>query len=162
MNKAAVVVATAGILGLSAIATPAPAQARPWGWGPAIAGGLIAGAALGTAAAVASPWGGPYGYYDGGYSPAFYGGYGPGYYDDSFAYDVDVAPAYTSYAVEPAFVGPTFGWRRSVAFYGGPRWHRWRPWHRSFALYSGPRWHSWHRSVAFYSGPRRHHRWHRF
>lgn len=48
MKKIAMVTATIGALGLGSIAAPSPAEAH-WrgGWGPGIAGGLIAGAVIG-------------------------------------------------------------------------------------------------------------------
>jgi hypothetical protein len=61
------------------------------GFGPGIAAGVIAGAALGG-----------YGYYN---------GYGPGYYGDSYAYDDGYGPGYDNgYAVAgPGYVaGPTY------------------------------------------------------
>ena len=62
MKKLALIAATAGSLALSAVA--APAEAR----GPAIAGGLIAGAVIGGIASNAYGYGPGYGYY-GGYPP---------------------------------------------------------------------------------------------
>jgi hypothetical protein len=60
------------------------------GFGPGIAAGVIAGAALGG-----------YGYYN---------GYGPGYYDDSYAYDPGYEPGYAysqgynpGYATNPVY-----------------------------------------------------------
>ncbi|MHC2625957.1 hypothetical protein ACVIW2_007989 [Bradyrhizobium huanghuaihaiense] len=135
--KTALVLATVGTLGLSAVAAPTPAEAR-WrgGFGPALAGGLIAGAVIGGLASSAYAYGpgygyyGPgYGYYGGGYAPAYYGGYEPypwGGYTTTY-YSTGYAPAYYGY-----------GYRRVVrpayAYYGGPfprrhfhrhRWHHW-------------------------------------
>ena len=75
MNKTALVLATVGTLGVSAVAAPTPAEAR-WrgGFGPALAGGLIAGAIFGGLASSAYAYGPGYGYYGPGY-----GYYGPGY-----------------------------------------------------------------------------------
>jgi len=113
MRKAALVLATAATLGLTSVAAPTAAQARGFGhhgFGPALAGGLIAGAVIGGLASSAYAYGPGYGYY----APAYYGGY----YDD--------------YA-------PVYGYRRVVrpafAFYGGPRFyggwhHRHHGWHR--------------------------------
>jgi hypothetical protein len=67
MRKAALIVATAGSLALSVVVAPAPAEARG-GFGPGIAGGLIAGAIIGGLASNAYGYGPGYGYY-GGYGP---------------------------------------------------------------------------------------------
>ena len=98
------------------------------GWGPGLAGGLIAGAVIGGIASNAYAYGPGYGYYGGpgygyggGYAPAYYGGY-PADYGDGYA------PVYyggyrTSYA--PAYYGPRY--RRVVRpayAYGGPRYYR--------------------------------------
>lgn len=126
MKKTALVLATVGALGVSAVAAPTPAEAR-WrgGFGPALAGGLIAGAIFGGLASSAYAYGpgydyyGPgYGYY-GGYAPAYYGGYEPypwGGYTTTY-YSSGYAPAYGyryRRVVRPAF-----------AYYGGlfPRRH---------------------------------------
>jgi hypothetical protein len=112
MRKAALVLATAATLGLTSVAAPTAAEARGFGhhgFGPALAGGLIAGAVIGGLASSAYAYGPGYGYY----APAYY----DGYYDD--------------YA-------PVYGYRRVVrpafAFYGGPRfyggWHHRHHWHR--------------------------------
>lgn len=119
MKKTALVLATVGALGVSAVAAPTPAEAR-WrgGFGPALAGGLIAGAIFGGLASSAYAYGpgydyyGPgYGYY-GGYAPAYYGGYEPypwGGYTTTY-YSSGYAPAYRyRRVVRPAF-----------AYYGGP------------------------------------------
>src|ERR1043166_5131435 len=57
MKKTALVLATVGALGVSAVAAPTPAEARwrgGWGgWGPGLAGGLIAGAVIGGLASSA-------------------------------------------------------------------------------------------------------------
>src|SRR4051812_11290871 len=91
MKKMMIVAATVGALGLSAIAAPAPAEARMRGFGPALAGGLLAGAVVGGLASSAYGWGPGYGY-----GPAYAGyGYGPayaGYYGGPYAYDYDSAP----------------------------------------------------------------------
>src|SRR5205807_3249134 len=47
MKKTALVLTTVGALGLGAVAAPSPAEARFRGFGPALAGGLIAGAVIG-------------------------------------------------------------------------------------------------------------------
>ena len=136
MNKTALVLATVGTLGLSAVAAPTPAEAR-WrgGFGPALAGGLLAGAVIGGLASSAYAYGPGYGYYgypgyyDDYYAPAYYGGYDPypwGGYTTTY-YSTSYAPAYYGY-----------GYRRVVrpayAYYGGsfPRRHfyhyRYRHW----------------------------------
>ncbi|MGY3512204.1 hypothetical protein ACVIQY_005179 [Bradyrhizobium sp. USDA 3051] len=88
MKKTLLVLSTAAVLGVSAVAAPSPAEAR-WrggGFGPGIAGGLIAGAVIGGIASSAYGYGPGYGYgygypgyrYYGGYTPAaYYGGYDP-------------------------------------------------------------------------------------
>jgi len=54
------------------------------GWGPGIAGGIIAGALIGGLASSTYGYGPGYGYYGPGYyggeAPVYYGGYGPTYY----------------------------------------------------------------------------------
>ncbi|MDH2341008.1 MULTISPECIES: hypothetical protein [unclassified Bradyrhizobium] len=128
MKKTALVLATVGALGVSAVAAPTPAEAR-WrgGFGPALAGGLLAGALIGGLASSAYAYGPGYGYYgypgyyDDYYAPAYYGGYYPwGGYTRTY-YSTSYAPAYYGYryrrVVRPAF-----------AYYGGPRHfyhHRW-------------------------------------
>jgi hypothetical protein len=74
MQKTLAVLATVGALGVTAVAAPAPAEAR--GIGPGLAFGLAAGAlAAGAYGAY-----GPYGY---GYGPG-YGYYGPRYYAPAY------------------------------------------------------------------------------
>jgi hypothetical protein len=89
MRKAVLALVTAATVGVAALAAPSPAHAWRGGWGPGLAGGLIAGALIGGIASSAYAYGPgygyygrPYGYYGGGYAPAYYGGYGyyPGYY----------------------------------------------------------------------------------
>jgi hypothetical protein len=97
MKRAAIVLATAGAVGLGTIAAPAPAEARFFGFGPALAGGLIAGAVVGGLASSAYAYGGyPYDGYYGGYAPAYYGGYAP-------VYEEGYAPAY-SYGYDAPYV----------------------------------------------------------
>ncbi|WGS21799.1 MULTISPECIES: hypothetical protein [unclassified Bradyrhizobium] len=130
--KTALVLTTVGGLALSTMASPAPAEARD-GFGPALAGGLVAGAVVGGLAASAYDWGPGYGYY--GYAPAYYA---PAYYGD-YAYDYDydygVAPyrwgaSTTTYysAVRPAYYGYRYRHvvRPAFTYYGGgyPRWYR--------------------------------------
>jgi hypothetical protein len=136
MKKTVLVLVTAGVLGMSAVAAPAPAEAG-WrgGFGPALAGGLLAGAVIGGIASSAYAYGPGYGYYDGypgyygGYAPAYYGGYGYnpypwGGYTTTY-YSTGYAPAYYGYryrrVVRPAY-----------AYYAGPYprrdFYRWRRW----------------------------------
>ena len=68
MKNAAVVFSAAAVMAMTAVSVPTPVEARGgWGWGPGIAGGLIAGALIGGLASNA------YGY---GYGPGYYGYYG--------------------------------------------------------------------------------------
>src|ERR671930_621128 len=83
MKKTALVLATVGALGVSAVAAPTPAEAHWRGFGPALAGGLIAGAVIGGIASSAYAYGPGYGYYD---YPAYYDGYAPAYYG-AYGYD---------------------------------------------------------------------------
>lgn len=134
MKRTALVLATVATLGVSAVAAPTPAEAR-WhgGFGPALAGGLIAGAIFGGLASSAYAYGPGYGYYGypgyygGGYAPAYYGGYEPypwGGYTTTY-YSTGYAPVDYGYryrrVVRPAY-----------AYYGAPfprphfyrhRWH---------------------------------------
>jgi hypothetical protein len=116
MRKAAMVLATAATLGLTTVAAPAPAQARGFhGFGPAIAGGLIAGAVIGGLASSAYAYGPvyDYDYAPAYYAPAYYGGYYDAYPYYGYRYHRVVRPAF--------------------AFYGGPRvfgWHH--GWHRGW------------------------------
>ncbi len=90
MKRSAIVFATVGALALTGIASIRPAEARR-GFGPGLAGGLIAGAVIAGAASSAYAWApegpGPvygYGSYVGG--PVYYGGpygYSYGGYDQS-------------------------------------------------------------------------------
>src|SRR5437879_8058042 len=80
MRKALLALATAATVGATAIAAPAPAEAGGFrGFGPGLAGGLIAGAVIGGIASSAYAYGPGYGYY-GAPAPAYYGGYAPAYY----------------------------------------------------------------------------------
>jgi hypothetical protein len=90
MKRSAIIFATVGALVLTGIASTRPAEARR-GFGPGLAGGLIAGAVLAGAASSAYAWapGYPepvYGY--GGYGPGgYYGGPAPyGYYGGPASY----------------------------------------------------------------------------
>jgi hypothetical protein len=133
MRKTAFVLATAATLGFTAVAAPAPAEARG-GFGPGLAGGLIAGALIGGIASSAYAYGPGYGYY---------GGYAPAYYDD-YAY----APAYSGYGYAPAYYGGYASTYYAPAYYGYRYRRAVRP---AYAYYGGP----------VYRGWRHHHRWHR-
>jgi hypothetical protein len=126
MRKAVLALATAATIGFAALAAPSPAEAR-WrggGFGPGLAAGLIGAAVIGGLATSAYGYGPGYGYY-GGYGPGYYGGYAPAYYD---GYAPAYYGGYTSSYYAPAYYGPRY--RRVVrppyAYYGGPRYHRWR------------------------------------
>src|SRR5467141_3645577 len=76
MRKAAVVFSAAAVTVMTAVSIPTPVEARGgWGWGPGIAGGLIAGALIGGLASSAYGYGPGYGYYGPGYG--HYGGDAP-------------------------------------------------------------------------------------
>ena len=121
--EAALALATAATIGVSALVAPSPAQAwRGGGWGVAMAAGLVGAAVIGGIASSAYAYGPGYGYYGGpgygyygGYAPAYYGGYAPAYYNYGYA------PAYRS----GYYAGP--GYRRVIrpayAYYG-PRYYR--------------------------------------
>jgi len=129
MKKAVLALVTAATIGVTALMAPSPAQAwrGGWGWGPGLAGGLIAGAVIGGIASSAYAYGPGYGYY-GGPGYGYYGGYAPGYYGGGYApaYSYGYVPAYygvyrSSYYA-PAYYGPRY--RRPYAYYGGPRYYR--------------------------------------
>ena len=105
MKKASLILVTAVSLGIGAIATPSSAEARG-GFGPGLAGGLIAGALIGGIASNAYGYGPGYGYY-GGNAPGYYGGYAPAYYRG-------YAPAYYGYGYRRVY-------RPAYVYYGGPR-----------------------------------------
>jgi hypothetical protein len=141
MKKAVLALATAAVVGFTALAAPSPAEAhwRGRGFGPGLAGGLIAAAVIGGLASSAYAYG-P-GYY-GGYAPvypayapvypAYYGGYAPAYYGYAPAYyraPVYYAPRYRRVirpVIRPAFYGGPRYYNRA-RIYGGPRYyrHRW-------------------------------------
>ena len=83
MKKAALALATAATIGVSALVAPSPAQAWRGGWGGGWGGGLAAGlvgaAVIGGIASSAYAYGPGYGYY-GGPGYGYYGGYAPAYY----------------------------------------------------------------------------------
>ena len=118
MRRIAIALATTGALAVSGIAAPTPAQARS-GFGPALAGGLIAGAVLGGLAPTEYWWGPGYGDYDG-YAPPFaYAPYYYGYPADYGGTSIYFAPAYYGYRYRRVF-------RPAFADYGGPRYfHHW-------------------------------------
>jgi len=134
MRKAPLVLASAAILGLTAVTAPSPAEAGWRGGGgffPAVAGGLIAGAVIGGLASNAYAYGPGYGgyyggygsgYYGGGYAPAYYGGYNGG----GYGYGGGYAPAY--YGGYYGGYAPVVRYRRVIrpayAYYGGPRYYR--------------------------------------
>ena len=111
MKRAAIVLAAAGVVGLGAVAAPAPAQARFFhGFGPALAGGLIAGAVVGGLASSAYAYDAyPYDGYYGGYAPAYYGGYAP-------VYEEGYAPAYSYGYAGPYAWGDT-GFTTTTTYY---------------------------------------------
>ncbi len=87
MKRSAVIFATVGAIALAGIASTKPAEARR-GFGPGLAGGLIAGAVIGGVASSAYAWAPDRGY---GYAGPGYGAYdgyqaGPGYYGGSAPY----------------------------------------------------------------------------
>jgi len=107
MNRTVFAFATAATLGVTALATPSPAHAWRGGWGPGLAGGLIAGAVIGGIASSAYAYGPGYGYY-GGPGYGYYGGPRYGYYGG-------YAPTYRRYA--PAYYGGSY----APGYYGGYR-----------------------------------------
>jgi hypothetical protein len=127
MKKTALVLVTAAVLGLSAVASPSPAEAR-WrggGFGPGIAGGLIAGAVIGGIVSSAYGYGPGYGYgypgygYYGGYAPAaYYGGYDPYPWG---GYTTTYYGTRFSRVLRPAFAYYPGPLGRPV---GHPRWNR--------------------------------------
>jgi hypothetical protein len=112
MKKAVFALATAATLGVAALVTPSPAQAWRGGWGPGLAGGLIAGALIGGIASSAYGYGPGYGYY---------GGPGYGYYGRYAPYYGGYAPAY-HYGYVPAYHGRYRSRYYAPAYYG----HRYR------------------------------------
>jgi hypothetical protein len=99
ITKTLTTLAALSAVGLAAVTTPQPAQARYYGYGggavaAGVIGGLAAGAIIGSAAA--RPY---YGY---GYGPGYYG-YGPG----------------------PVYYGPSCWWTSQRVWDGwGWRWRR--------------------------------------
>ena len=111
MKKAVIMFATVAALAVGTVASPAPAEARG-GFGPGLAGGLIAGAVLGGIASnaygygPAYGYGAGYGYYGGGHAPVYYGSRynvgGPVYYGPR--YRRVIRPAYAYYG-SPRYYG---------------------------------------------------------
>ena len=119
MKKIAMVAAMVGALGVGSVATTSPAEAH-WrgGWGPGIAGGLIAGAVIGGVASSAYGWGPGYGYYGG---PGYYGA---GYYGGPYAYDdgYDAPYRWGGYATRTYYSAPvSYGYRYSASGKAGVR-----------------------------------------
>jgi hypothetical protein len=141
MKNTAMSALMVGALGLASVATTSPAEAHwrgGWGgWGPGIAGGLVAGAVIGGIASSAYGSGPNYGYYGGpGYD-------GAGYYGGPYTYDYGYDEPYrwgggytTTYYTAPVSYG--YRYRRVVrpayAYYRGSypvirhRWHRHHHW----------------------------------
>src|ERR1700733_14426797 len=121
MKKAVLALVTAATIGTTALMAPSPAHAwrGGWGWGPGLAGGLIAGAVIGGIASSAYAYGPGYGYY-GGPGYGYYGGYGPAYYGGGYA---PVYGGYGSSYYAPAYYGPRY--RRVIrpAYAYGPRYY---------------------------------------
>jgi hypothetical protein len=119
MKKAVLALVTAATIGVTALVAPSPAQAwRGGGWGPGLAGGLIAGAVIGGIASSAYAYGPGYGYY-GGPGYGYYGGYGPTYYGGYADYGSHAAPAYYG-GYAPAY----YDYGYAPAYYRGYR-YRW-------------------------------------
>ncbi len=127
MRKLALVLTTAATLAVTVVATPSPAHARYYGYGPGIFAGLVAGALIAGIASSAYGYEPGYGYY-GGFYPAYYGGNYPAYYGGY----------YPGYYGGHIYRQPYYGYRHVYApryahYYGGPRyyggghrgWHRW-------------------------------------
>src|SRR5437764_7166220 len=99
MRKAVTALAVAGTIATATVANPTTADARRGWWGPAIIGGIAAGAIVGSALARPYPY---YGYGYGYYAPA------PVYYDY-----YTPAPAYYDYYAP----GPYYGcWRSRYGY----------------------------------------------
>lgn len=123
MNKKFPTLAMAGVVGLAALtAAPPPAQAQ-WWIAPAIVGGVILGAGIGSA--VANPYNQGYAYGPAyGYAYASGCACAPAYaYAPNYAY----APAYAyvpGYAYAPAgyAYGPNIPYVRARNYYARPRY----------------------------------------
>lgn len=99
MRKAALVLTTAGALILTGIAAPRSAEAAWRGrFGPAFAGGFVAGAVIGGLAAPAYAWG-----------PPAYGYYGPVYYAPDYYSRNCPQPGYGEYYNCGAYAVPGYG-----------------------------------------------------
>jgi hypothetical protein len=110
MKKAVFALATAATLGVAALVTPSPAQAWRGGWGPGLAGGLIAGALIGGIASSAYGYGPGYGYY-GGPGYGYYGRYAPYYGGYAPAYHYGYVPAYHGRYRSPYYAPAYYGHR---------------------------------------------------
>ena len=137
MKKAVLALVTAAVVGFGAVAAPSPAEAhwRGGGFGPALAGGLIAGALIGGIASSAYAYGPGYGYYDG-YAPAYYGGYAPAYYGGYTS--TYYAPAY--YPRVRRVIRPAYAYYGGPRIYGGPRFYGARYYGGGPRFYRGYRW----------------------
>lgn len=109
-------------LAVTAVASPSPAHARYYHYGPGIVGGLLAGALIAGIASSAYAYGPGYGYYGGpayygGYYPSYYGGY-PRYYGGGYVYARPYHSYRHVYAPRYAYYGHRYdggwhhGWRR--------------------------------------------------
>jgi hypothetical protein len=120
MKKAAIVF-TAAALAITACSIPKPSEARGrWASGPAVTGGILAGAVVGGLASSAYGYRRPYLYYGPGYGGYGYGAYGSGAYG-SGAYGSGAYGSgayYGGYELEPGY----YGYRRT---YYGPRYYGW-------------------------------------
>jgi hypothetical protein len=85
MKLKLIALASAAMIGLTAVAIPNEAEARWRGGGWWIPGAVVGGLALGAAIASRPYYYGP-GYYSYGYDPYYYGGgYAPSYYSGGYA-----------------------------------------------------------------------------
>jgi hypothetical protein len=137
MKKFAMSALMVGALGLASVATTAPVEAhRRGGWGPGIAGGLVAGAVIGGLTSSAYGWGPGHGYYGGpGYYDAGYYG-GPYAYDDGYDEPYRWGGGYSAYYTAPVSYG--YRYRRVVrpayAYHRGSypivrhHWRHYRHW----------------------------------
>jgi hypothetical protein len=88
MKRTVLALTTAVTIGVTALTSTSPAEAR-WrggGWGPGLAAGLVGAAVIGGIASSAYAYGPGYGYYGGYPAYGYYGGYAPAYYGYAPAY----------------------------------------------------------------------------
>jgi hypothetical protein len=88
MKRTVLALTTAVTIGMTALTSTSPAEAR-WrggGWGPGLAAGLVGAAVIGGIASSAYAYGPGYGYYGGYPAYGYYGGYAPAYYGYAPAY----------------------------------------------------------------------------